>query len=57
MKKIEQFFRKMNGKFSAIRVLNAIALFLAIDSVSTCCIWIHHQPKVPKSLDKYIKYK
>lgn len=33
-------------------VVNAVALFLAITSVESTCVWVHHQPKVPDELCK-----
>lgn len=37
-------------KFSIIKFLNALAFGLAIISVNTTCVWVHHQPQVPSQL-------
>lgn len=36
----------------SMKVVNVFALMLAIQTVNTCCVFIHHQPKVPESLKK-----
>lgn len=42
-------------KFSLHRIMNAIALFLAIDTVNSACMWIMYQPEVPEEMDEYKK--
>lgn len=37
-------------RFSALKVINSIALFLAVVSVNSTCVWVHHQPRVPSEL-------
>ena len=33
-----------------ILFINSIAMFLAMLSINTTCIWVHYQPKVPGGL-------
>lgn len=35
-----------------LKGINAIALCLAMLSVESTCVWVHHQPKVPENLKK-----
>lgn len=39
------------------RMVNALALFLAIISVESTCVWVHHQPKVPEEFYKRKKFQ
>ncbi|MDY3021898.1 MAG: cyclic lactone autoinducer peptide [Oliverpabstia sp.] len=32
--------------------VNAIALVLAVMSVNSTCVWVHHQPKIPDELKR-----
>lgn len=34
----------------AILFINSIAMFLAMISIDTTCVWVHYQPKVPEEL-------
>lgn len=42
-------FKKFT-RFSALNAINTIALFLAVVSVNSTCVWVHHQPRVPSEL-------
>lgn len=32
--------------------VNAVALVLAVMSVNSTCVWVHHQPKIPDELKR-----
>lgn len=49
------FMKKFSGKVNVCSVINAVALFLAIDTVNSACMWIMYQPKVPKEMEEYRK--
>lgn len=34
------------------RMMNSVALGLAILSINCTCVWVHHQPKIPEKLKK-----
>ena len=33
-----------------LKLVNILALFLAIISVDSTCVWVHHQPQLPDKL-------
>lgn len=39
----------------SMKAMNALAIILAIQTVNTCCVFIHHQPKVPEGLKDFAK--
>lgn len=34
------------------RMMNSVALGLAILSINCTCVWVHHQPQIPEKLKK-----
>lgn len=48
---MRNFFKKLN----VCSVINAIALFLAINTVNSACMWIMYQPEVPEEMKEYKK--
>lgn len=49
------FIKKIWGKINVCSVINAVALFLAIDTVNSACMWIMYQPEIPEEMKKYKK--
>lgn len=43
--------KKISGR-KFFDVLNVFVMFLAVLSVQSTCVWVHHQPKVPEQLKK-----
>lgn len=35
-----------------LKMLNGLAMCLAVLSVQTTCVWVHHQPKLPEGLKR-----
>lgn len=48
---MRNFLKKLN----VCSVINAIALFLAINTVNSACMWIMYQPEVPEEMKEYKK--
>lgn len=46
-----------NLKNIIMGITNFAALVLTIQSVNGACIWHFHQPEIPESAKKLIKYK
>lgn len=44
-------FKKVIGT-KVFGIVNSVALGLAILSINSTCVWVHHQPKVPEKLKK-----
>lgn len=42
--------KRMCGNFFSI--INVLALSLAVLSVNSTCVWVHHQPRVPEGLQR-----
>lgn len=40
-------------KFNICSIANAVALFLAIDTVQSACMWVMYQPEVPEEMKEY----
>lgn len=49
------FMKKCLGILNISSIINAVALFLAVDTVNSACMWIMYQPDVPKEMDEYKK--
>lgn len=47
--------KKIMRKLSLHKIMNAVALFLAIDTVNSACMWIMYQPEVPVEMEEYKK--
>ena len=42
-------------RYKLFAMLNAFAMVLAVQSITTACLWVAHQPKVPSELAKFKK--
>lgn len=42
-------------KYRLFAMINAFAMIFAIQSLTTACLWVAHQPKVPSELAKLKK--
>lgn len=49
------FWQKFLKGLNVYSVINAVALFLAIDTVNSACMWIMYQPDVPEEMEEYKK--
>ena len=56
MKKLQALLTLLNGKSAGWKMLNAIALTVAVMSVNSACLWFHHQPEVPAELKRFRKF-
>jgi cyclic lactone autoinducer peptide len=54
MENMKSILRKVIGT-KAFRIMNSVALGLAMLSINSTCVWVHHQPKVPEKLKKMAK--
>lgn len=52
---MERCVRKLFKKMNLWSIVNALAMFLAIDTVNSACIWVMYQPDVPEELEEYKK--
>lgn len=52
---MKAFMTKKLGKLNLCSVINAVALFLAINTVNSACMWIMYQPEVPEEMKEYKK--
>lgn len=43
------FLRKL------VALMNSVAMCLAVLSINTTCVWVHHQPRVPETLKRKIE--
>ncbi len=50
-RRVQKFFEKLH----VYSWVNALAMFLAIDTVNSACIWVMYQPDVPEELEEYKK--
>ncbi len=42
-------------RYKLFAMLNTFAMVLAVQSITTACLWVAHQPKVPEGLEKFRK--
>lgn len=49
------FMKKFLKGLNACSIINAVALFLAVDTVNSACMWIMYQPEVPEEMEEYKK--
>lgn len=42
-------------KYKLFTMLNSFAMVLAVQSITSACLWVAHQPKVPAELAKFKK--
>lgn len=47
------FIKNFKKKLNLCSIINAVALFLAIDTVNSACMWIMYQPEVPEEMKEY----
>ncbi len=47
------FMKKFLKGLNVCSVINAMALFLAVDTVNSACMWIMYQPEVPEEMEEY----
>lgn len=52
---MKDFIKKILEKLNVCSIINAVALFLAIDTVNSACMWIMYQPEVPEEMEEYKK--
>lgn len=52
---MKSFMTKKLRKLNLCSVINAVALFLAINTVNSACMWIMYQPEVPEEMKEYKK--
>lgn len=50
--KLRNFLEK-----NVIKVVNAIALLLVVQTANSACFWVAHQPEFPESANKYKRMK
>lgn len=48
---MKSILKKVIGT-KAFKMMNSVALGLAILSINCTCVWVHYQPKVPEKLKK-----
>lgn len=53
MRMLKKFFIGKN----IFKVINSTAIALAVLSVQSTCVWVHHQPIVTESLKKRLEYE
>lgn len=52
---MKKLITKKLGKLNLCSVVNALALFMAISTVNSACMWIMYQPEVPEEMKEYKK--
>jgi len=46
----------LKSKYGVVSLMNLCALVAVVQTVSTPCVWVQHQPKVPEAAQKYKKF-
>lgn len=52
---MKNFMQKIFKGINVWSIINAVALFFAVDTVNSACMWIMYQPEIPDEMEEYKK--